>query len=815
MKPQIGEGATSGDVVTSSLALCSALIGEQIRGLKKGADDDDGRFLVALARMGLQERRPWSDLFPEILCSILSNLHGKDIPVFRAVCRNWSSIPEPLTKHVTDPFSEIVKHPFLLRSTCSELYSPAYNKTYCQPGLPNARILSSNFGWLLISIGGTFFFHNPSTGDSIKLPHDPYPVALWYNVMSFSAPPTSPDCVVFCLLNHPEHDSLEHLAFIRRGDRSWHHSPNWSTMKLEIERESMVARNHKSSSRKRVMVNQGNRGKFRLFPCKAEFNWSDHRSAPVFHKGAFYCLSQGGGGRGRLGIFDPTKKTKKNMWRILDVESCRTYFSTNYHDQSFLMESSRGELISVFVERYGEFVRVFKFDEELELWQSVCSLGDQVAFLSPTSSIILPCRELQVKGLENTIHFARFDEDGNHNVFYSLSTGKFHSFKNGCTSDDLFDTQLYLNSTWIVPDFRSFSRQRLNWNDLSSEDNATIVVNNSSHYACNSTLLRNSSYENRKTEQVAAPVGTPLIILSHGEHKLEAWRFVDLVNGRGSMELSFRGKEVYGVTNRRVVVFDFESRDCYLLNTSTMAMEPLPTWPMSEKKFKLCYVVHELDSNAVTIFGVLDEKNFIHLNCRVGDEEWTRKNHGEDEPRAYEALAYQGMIYGAAMISEDGEYDGEGKLLKMEVSQEVDEEGWRGVEVVEMVEFPPYRPIGTVKRVWEYLVESCGEILVFMVFWSECNSLEQVIIEVRAYRLDSKDNMRLEEVNDLGDRAFFICNKNRGFGCCASGSGFSRNNIYFVSRTGDRIIRYNYGDHSIKTVVTCKEGCGIVGLVMQ
>ncbi|CAN0902289.1 F-box/kelch-repeat protein At1g57790 [Linum grandiflorum] len=761
--------------------------------------------------MGVQEQRPWSDLLPEILCSILSNLHGKDIPVFRAVCRNWSSIPEPLTKLITDPFSQIVKHPFLLRSTCRELYSPAYNKTYYQPGLPNARILSSNYGWLLISIDGTFFFHNPSTGDSIKLPHDPHPFALWYNVMSFSAPPTSPNCVVFCLLNNPNNDSLQHLAFIRRGDRSWHHYRNRNTMRLDIERERLVARNRISSSRKRVMVHQSNWYKFRPFPCKADFDWSDHRSAPVFHNGAFYCLSQeGGGGRGRLGIFDPTKKKRKNMWRILDVESCSTHFSTNYHDQSFLMESSRGELISVYVERYGEFVRIFKFDEELELWQSVCSLGDQVAFLSPTSSMILPCRELQVKGLENTIHFARFDEDGNYNVFYSLSTGKFHSLKNGYTLDDLFDTQLYLNSTWIVPDSRSFSHQRLNWNDLSSEDNAAIVVNNPSHYLCNSTFSRRSN--KMATEQVAAPVGRPLIILSRGEYKLETWAFVDLVNGRGRMESSFRGKQVYGGTNGRVMVTDFESRDCYLLNTSTMAMEPLPTWPMSEEIFRFYCVVHELDSNyAVTIFGILDKKLFIHLKCRVGDKEWTRTNCGEAFPHVYEALAYQCMIY---VVAKMPPYDGEGKLLKMEVSQEEKKEGWR-VEVVEMVEIPPYRPIGTVKRVKEYLVESCGEILVFMVFWSECNGLDQVIIEVRAYRLDSKDNMRLEEVNDLGDRVFFICDETRGFGCCASGSGFSGNNIYFMSLTRDRIIRYNYGDHSIKTVLTCKEGCEIVGLVMQ
>ncbi|CAN0902479.1 F-box protein At2g17036 [Linum grandiflorum] len=639
-----------------------------------------------------------------------------------------------------------------------------------------------------MSIGKILLFRNPSTGDSIKLP--PNNLAKHYEVLSFSAQPTSPDCVVFGLFASWPYNICS-MTFIRRGDRSWHHSNNSNRAMLDAERDRLVARHHISSSRKRVIVHQGNQRKFRPGPCKAHFKWSNHQSAPVFHNGAFYCLSQEGrGGRGRLGIFDPTKKKRKNMWRILDVGSCHNFLPTSNVSQSYLMESSRGELISVYVGEYGEFVRVFKLDEDLKLWQSVCSLGDQVAFLSPTSSMVISCRELQVKGLENTVHFARFDDEGNYNIFYSLSTQKFHSFKNGYTSNDLFDTQFYLNSTWIVPDFRSFSRQ---WMDSSLEDNDTIVVNNASHYVCNSTFSRLSN--KIATKQVVAPVGRPLIILSRGEYKLEAWEFVDLVNGRGRMESSFRGEQVYGGTNGRVVVMDFESRDCALLNTSTMAMEPLPTWPVPMSPSFDC-IVYEWDSKyAVTIFG-----NFGKLfKCRVGDEEWTTHEKG---PQVCEVVAYQGMLYGI-------EYGGD-ELFKMEEYLE-EEKDWR-VEVVETVERPSYRPMGTEDET-EYLVESCGEILLFKVLWSYCFSNVEIILEVRAYKLDSKEK-KWKEVKDLGDRTFFISNDTKGFGCCASGSGFPRNNIYFVMCDGDNVVRYNYGDHSIRTVLTCKEGCEILGFVM-
>ncbi|CAN1345953.1 F-box/kelch-repeat protein At1g57790 [Linum perenne] len=308
--------------------------------------------------------RRWEDLLPEILSLILLNLHGKDVPVFRAFCRNWNSVPPPKSKNIHH-VSEMLKYPFLLSyrdKSSLILYTPAYNKTYSIGALfselEDAQIHSSNYGWLLLSRrerSRRFFFLQPVTGDIINLPR----------------------------LNG---------GYLRR--------------------------------------------KYPVVEFVVEF------CGFVVHNGAFYCLGQ----NKRLGVFDP----RSEMWRFLDMKFSSSDVESST-EKAYMMESSRGELISVVVGLRGEFVRMYIFDEDLRLWRGLSSLGDQVAFLSPTSSIVLSCKELQFKGLENTIHFPRFD--GDFNVFYSLSTGRFHSFKGGYTSDHPSDKELQLNSTWMMPEF--------------------------------------------------------------------------------------------------------------------------------------------------------------------------------------------------------------------------------------------------------------------------------------------------------------------------------------------------------------------------
>ncbi|CAN1313309.1 hypothetical protein LINPERPRIM_LOCUS28919 [Linum perenne] len=131
------------------------------------------------------------------------------------------------------------------------------------------------------------------------------------------------------------------------------------------------------------------------------------------------------------------------------------------------MESSNSELISVVVTtstssaKQRPPIRVVKFNDNLQKWHNISRLNGLVVFLSRHSCLVMQSEELQVKGLKNTIHFPRFH--GSCHVFYSLVSNRFHTFECGYTSQDLRDTQLPFNCTWMVPQFQQFDDQQLNW----------------------------------------------------------------------------------------------------------------------------------------------------------------------------------------------------------------------------------------------------------------------------------------------------------------------------------------------------------------
>ncbi|CAN1152505.1 hypothetical protein LINPERPRIM_LOCUS28964, partial [Linum perenne] len=116
------------------------------------------------------------------------------------------------------------------------------------------------------------------------------------------------------------------------------------------------------------------------------------------------------------------------------------------------------------------------------------------------------------------------------------------------------------------------------------------------------------------------------------------------------------------------------------------------------------------------------------------------------------------------------------------------------VQVVDKIEFPVYAPRGSLD-IRHNLIESCGELLLFRkCFFGYCSYMD-VLVHMVVFRVDM-DAMRLEEVDDLGDRAFFYSWSN-GFGCCASQSGFERNSIYFINYSGKYLYRYDYGDKTV------------------
>ncbi|CAN1256551.1 F-box protein At4g00893 [Linum perenne] len=778
--------------------------------------------------------RPWSDLPWEILSSITERLFGKDITSLRRVCTHWRSAPAPRAKHINNvPVSEIVKHPFSLRIRCNnhsspllQLYSPAYNKTYFldAPLLHDAQILGSNHGWLLLSrnkgtgASSSIFFLQPSTGDVIKLPRNER--LDRFNVMSFSAPPTSPNCVVFGLSDmfpRPDEDGRHvYITFIRRGDSAWRNYndggyPN-KMRKRYFSHRRLVPRYRGIVYSKKKRLPPKITNKFRPITCRGSFAWYNYCSAPVFHNGAFYCV----GKLGQLGVFD---LSKKNMWSVIDT-LCVAFFRASSCEEVYLTESSRGELMAVLVGHMGQHIRVYRFNHGVQQWQTMCSLEDQVVFLSHTSSIVLSCKELHVKGFENTIHFAgRFrgvdDNDNNNNVFYSMSTRNFYTFKDGYTSENLRDTKLQLNSTWIVPRFRCYSDEQLDWTTGGTQ----VLVQHHHHDNDNvhpSFLIRDLSLSQVLVPKMAPeehkPAGfgggrRPWIILSHTKKKKkrkEAYCFMDLVDNtmysRDNMEPALGGKQVYGCGNGRILLVDPKSGECFLLNTSSssMAMDPLPPCKIPSNLTVQCLLHQDSSSGQLLViaFGFIksndndDDGKVVIASCGVGDKEWTIRMGG---PRVFAVVSYQGKIYAIGLVP--------GKMIRffeMEL-QRSEEDGGYCVKVVKTVLLPLYKPMGHAYTNY-YLVESYGHLFVFEKFVS--NELHEVIMEVRAHKIDVK-TMTWEVVEDFGDTTFFFGYMIQGFEC----SGFPRNCLYFLHQylDQDNVVRYDYDDHSVTTVLSCQD----------
>ncbi|CAN1270201.1 F-box/kelch-repeat protein At1g57790 [Linum perenne] len=778
--------------------------------------------------------RSWADLPSDLLESIRERLFGKDCTVFLSVCKNWRSVPSPRIKHIAAPVSDIVKHPFLLRfrskqndyllSYC-ELYSPAYNKMYLIDSfdglLGDAQIHSSNYGWLLMSQCHMFFFLNPSTGNIIKLPHLPEHSFLSFNRMGFSAPPTSLGCEVFGLVDMLNVERVNIGITKQGGSWEWtqfvdHRSwglPN--VMKQEITSKRFV---HRSKSKRSILSRKlkGNRCRIPPIQCLGKFEWCSS-SSPVFHNGVFYCLSK----YGILGEYNP-KKTYK-VWRLINTTKHRAFLG-DILDEPYLMESCNGELISVVVGARGESVTVLKFDENLNIWQNVSSLQNQVIFLSRTSCVVMHCDELQVKGLRNTIHFPRLH--GNCNIFYSLSTKKYHTFDGTYASEDLCNTKLLLNCTWMVPNFHSFAGKELDWSSTDIDGSTLLEGALHPNYfiqgltflqptdSSNCNILQGGESKRSSTTEQEAREGRPWIMLHHEGGEVVC-TLMDIFGGFSdpvhNLEDGLRGKKPYASGYGQLLMMDISAGDCILLDTSSMAIRSLPTLPRRNFLYKssLIYLSLGESSLSVIIFGVIideeevdddgdddddddgGEEDATIMFCQVGDDNWTLLDGGYKVKRA---TFYENKIYGIRTLP---------MKEHMLVEVQVQPTGY-DIEVVDRNIYANLRaPRGSLDTM-KCLVESCGELLLFHISFAGIDQQVKVILKVEVFKYDAKA-MRMEELEDLGDRAFFIDNHEHCFGCCASKSGFKKNSIYLTCSRDENIYRYDYGDDSVSTCFHCPE----------
>ncbi|KAL5718593.1 hypothetical protein ACHQM5_011478 [Ranunculus cassubicifolius] len=346
-----------------------------------------------------------SNLLPELLEMIFRFLHLGGILRFRFASKAFISMSLPIRSFHPQALSNSQHLPWLIsspygKSDICHFYHPIYTDVYTMklPQLRGAIVGHAKFGWLLMSVGRTYvFFFNPFSTEIIKLPEQSK--CLRYINISFSSPPTSSDYVVFGV----EDAALNYVIFsVYRKVQDL-----WSRHFLRDRPYSFVA----------------------------------SQCNPVFHNGVFYCLSKDG----KLGIFNPNATNEDDMWRVYMNLSVQDVRVTEDSSRSFIMECD-GEIYSVFVGFLGTPVRVYKFDQSKKKmkWLKVGTLGHRLMFLSHTTSLLLPA---VLKGTENRIYFPRFK--GSFCVFYSLSSGKYHSFRDQEPRPDWINTSEDWNCTWF------------------------------------------------------------------------------------------------------------------------------------------------------------------------------------------------------------------------------------------------------------------------------------------------------------------------------------------------------------------------------
>lgn len=309
-----------------------------------------------------------------------------------SVCKHWGSIVRPPTSDIDLRYN---KCPYLvtLANGICKFFHPTYNHTFCldTPELLGAHIKFSKFGWLLLSR----FNREIDTFECFFFcPFTKQTINLpdyevEFGTMSFSSPPTSSDCFVVGV-SWCGRD----LAIIRWGE------DEWSILEEDCPYSRRIVNYH-----------------------------------PVFYKQKCYCFSADY----KLIVVD------LNTRKILVVGKT---FSTAFVNLNgcFLIEDEQG-LLGAFLLNGKTTPHLMRMDlsQAKKMWQPVQNLDNQMVYVSPAASW---SNLAPTKSTGNKIYFPFFRNSSN--IFYSLSTGKFHSFEgNYNCCDTPLEVEKMTNCAWI------------------------------------------------------------------------------------------------------------------------------------------------------------------------------------------------------------------------------------------------------------------------------------------------------------------------------------------------------------------------------
>ncbi|PWA67922.1 hypothetical protein CTI12_AA313560 [Artemisia annua] len=248
------------------------------------------------------------------------------------------------------------------------------------------QIKCSRFGWLLIlKPDGSLMFFNPFTSDILELPELP-----GVHIICFSAPPTSPDCMVVGIaVGSRPYDICIHIV---GGE------PSWRTTSLNVRGDKF----------------------FKYL---------------TFYGRDLYALREDGG----FDFFREMGREDHAWFRHAakgPASCCKSL------PQCFQLICDQ-HLLRVIVGKFGESVEVFK-KSRLRNWVKKDTLGKHVIFICGASSV---CLDAKTPQMENKIYFPTSPI-----MYYSLETCRFHTLNNQDSFGDFFGTKHHLTPHgWIEP----------------------------------------------------------------------------------------------------------------------------------------------------------------------------------------------------------------------------------------------------------------------------------------------------------------------------------------------------------------------------
>jgi hypothetical protein len=224
----------------------------------------------------------------------------------------------------------------------------------------------SRFGWFLFFSSDFEFeclvFFNPFTSDLRKLPESSYV----FDTVCFSAPPTSPDCMVVGFAR-----SVVLIHYVAR-------ELPWLTICTGAD--------------------------YPVF-------------FPTFLGKDLYAL----GSDGKLIGF---KALGEEVYSSAIVEARSPISCCTSPAQYYLMKCDK-DLLKVIVDKFGEHVEVYKSDVSKQEWEKIDNLGNHMIYICGTTCL---CIEAKTQEMENKIYFPLLHSKNRKIVFYSLETCTYQTF---------------------------------------------------------------------------------------------------------------------------------------------------------------------------------------------------------------------------------------------------------------------------------------------------------------------------------------------------------------------------------------------------